>query len=66
MNAKTLVLHTTIGLFQSGRLARSSRRTALSSVGFRPLRSYPVSNAANIGISEHEAIFLLQRRLLVK
>lgn len=66
MNAKSLVLNTTIGLFQSSRLARGSRRTALPRVRIRPLRINPNSNAANCGISEHEAIFLLQRRLLVK
>jgi hypothetical protein len=30
------------------------------------LRNYPDFNAADLGMSEHETIFLLQRRLMVK
>ena len=66
MNAKSLVLNTTIGLFQSSRLARSSRRTALPGIRIPSLHRFPQYSNADFGISEHEAIFLLQRRLLVK
>lgn len=66
MNAKSLVHHTFFGLFQFNRLAKSSQRTALLGVRSPALSRVPLNNHADIGISEHEAIFLLQRRLLVK
>jgi len=66
MNAKSLVPTTFFGLFQSNRLARSSRRTALPGVRNPAQSRVPPNNNADFWISEHEAIFLLQRRLLVK
>lgn len=66
MNAKSLVHTTFFGFFQSNRLARSSRRTALPGVRIPSQSRVPPNANAEFGISEHEAIFLLQRRLLVK
>jgi len=66
MNAKSLVHTTFFGLFQFNRLAKSSQRTALPGVRIPSLFRVPPNNNADFGISEHEAIFLLQRRLLVK
>jgi hypothetical protein len=66
MNAKTLISHFHYGLSQPAQSTKNSHSAILPTLKMPAANNSPEFKSPECRISEHEAIFLLQRRLMVK
>jgi hypothetical protein len=66
MYIKTLLFNTHTESFQSDRTGINDQTKGFSGKGIPSQPIHPELSADNFGLTEHEAIFQLQRRLMMK